>query len=400
MSKVQTSFDLKVLRDAATRLRDGDWVVPNIEVPRESHENYGRVLAERVYCGLRNLQQNEPKVEFVVSASELRNIPGVGLFLDHLDEPALSARMSSVDIKLQLIMDKLQATEQLEGTVAGLAKTVDELKDKLREQQGTVNLQVGAGHQPSTGLVAQQQQQSGSWASRAAGFSGMGRVQALQQGVRNRSVSSKRGRSSSGEDRGRSQRRKRYTGLKSVMERNSHLAPLGAQRSQELGRSRQGISGEERRDDVGQERRREEYQTPYTLVSRRKRTGAVQKGSGAVEAEGGVKAPISVFVSGTAPSTTEDIVREKLLLCAAKVKDDGEGEVELLIQKVEHIAIKIPTGETPRSRCWKVTVAPEFADHMLKSSAYPASWGWRRWNRGPAQRSHSQQGARVVDGGA
>ena len=114
-----------------------------------------------------------------------------------------------------------------------------------------------------------------------------------------------------------------------------------------------------------------------TLVQRR-RPGTVKKGSSNVEAEGGQQAPLSIFLSGTSPATTEDIVKEKLKLCAAQVKED---QTELNILRVEHIPLrKIPPGEALRSRCWKVTVAPDWAEHMLTSAAYPGAWGWRRWN--------------------
>ena len=62
---------------------------------------------------------------------------------------------------------------------------------------------------------------------------------------------------------------------------------------------------------------------------------------------------------------------------------DQENVKELVVLKVEHIPIKIPQGEERRSKCWKVTVGPEFVEHMAKDEAYPAAWGWRKWSRGP-----------------
>ena len=86
-------------------------------------------------------------------------------------------------------------------------------------------------------------------------------------------------------------------------------------------------------------------------------------------------------------------MKEKLILCAAALGDQELVGVALEILKVVHIPLKIPQGEVPRSRCWKVTVPPQFADHMVKSEAYPASWGWRKWNRGPpSQGSSAGQG--------
>ena len=91
-------------------------------------------------------------------------------------------------------------------------------------------------------------------------------------------------------------------------------------------------------------------------------------------------------------------MKVKLLECAAAMSnEEGSGEVkELVILKVEHIPIKIPEGEERRSRCWKVSVEPEFAEHMAKAEAYPESWGWRKWNRGP----RAAQGMNTVDVGA
>ena len=130
--------------------------------------------------------------------------------------------------------------------------------------------------------------------------------------------------------------------------RNAHTELPGSMLSQGLRdtRQEQGSRGGER----GWEEQR-----------RRRRQGGVSKGSSTVEADGGVAAPVSVFISGTSPNCSKDGVKEKLLQCAAAVPvEQGlEGGVKLVILKVEHIPIKIPYGEERRSRCWKVTVAPE-----------------------------------------
>ena len=84
--------------------------------------------------------------------------------------------------------------------------------------------------------------------------------------------------------------------------------------------------------------------------------------------------------------------------CAAAIaRDSGHENVkELVVLKVEHIPIKIPQGEERRSRCWKVTVGPEYSEHMAKDEAYPAAWGWRKWNRGP----RASPGTETIDVGA
>ena len=423
VDKVMSSYDMEVLRNAATRLRDGHWLADNIQVPQKTAPDYSRALATEVYNGLSRLQQKEPKVQFVVSAADLRNVPGVGIFLDHLDEPAISARLSSVDTKLQLIMDRLSGAEQLEGTVAGLAKTVDELKEKLQDHQGFQKQQAGnvvlqntGFHQAAAAIqrVATEQQaalqmwkQGKTWAEAATGPTAgrRSRVHALQgEGMRDRSMSSKRGRDGSSDDESQPDRRKvRQEFLQSVNARASHPGPPGSELSQDL--RRLGKTGDERRRGGGSgrgEQGRIEDQLPYTLVQRKKRGGVVQKGSCEVNAEGGLKAPLSVFLSSTAPNTTEEIVREKLQLCATKVQEEGVGRgVELQIVRVEHIPLKIPQGENLRSRCWKVTVAAENAEQMLLNSSYPAAWGWRKWNRGPrASQGEQGRGGRGSDGGA
>ena len=84
----------------------------------------------------------------------------------------------------------------------------------------------------------------------------------------------------------------------------------------------------------------------------------------------------------------------------------GEQEegVQLEIASIEHIVIKIPQGEVPRSKCWKVTVPAKFREHMARGEAYPAVWRWRKWSRGPLQYKAGGeargQGGSDVNGGA
>ena len=118
----------------------------------------------------------------------------------------------------------------------------------------------------------------------------------------------------------------------------------------------------------------------------------MKQGSSDIEAEGGEKPPFSVFLSGTHPTTTEEVVKDKLAQCASAMSA-GEGEaIQLKILKVEHIPLKIPSGEVPRSRCWKVTVEPNWAEHMMSSAAYPTAWGWRKWQPGPSRGKKSEDG--------
>jgi phenylpyruvate tautomerase PptA (4-oxalocrotonate tautomerase family) len=404
MPKVMTSFDLLDLRAAATKLRDGKWASPNIKVPGESTAEYSRQLAGEVYdCLVRIQNEADPKVQFYVSAVELKKVQAVGPFSDPLDEPAVAARLGLVDTKLQVILDRLMAAEQLESTVAGLAKTVSDLQEQVRGNQDgqqlaeAVKVQTAQMQRAAAALqqVAEQQRvaeqvkgvrpqpMSGmTWAEQAGGRSRMGVLRA-EADRRDRSTSSKRGRDSNSDTEAPLSQRSRQEVRQSVTARTAHPAPLGSALSQDLAQLAEaaGRSGHGREES-------------YTVVRRKKRAGVVQKGSSAVEAEGGVRAPFSVFLSGTSPATTEEIVKEKLLLCASQSGGGENGGAEKLeILKVEHIPLKIPSGETPRSRCWKVTVAPQGAEYMQTSAAYPASWGWRRWNRGSQSlQSRGQQG--------
>ena len=124
-----------------------------------------------------------------------------------------------------------------------------------------------------------------------------------------------------------------------------------------------------------------------------------------MEAEAGKAAPFAVFISGTSPACIGDQVKAKLIQCAsAAAKADGEsgnGKPELQVLKVEEILLKIPDGEERRSRCWKVTVEPKFAEQMMKPESYPSVWGWRKWHWSRPQSPPGQQGElRALQGNA
>ena len=257
-----------------------------------------------------------------------------------------------------------------------LAQVVTSLQEKLKAQPEHVS-------------------SAASYAERARG-----RLPRVLQGLhgheRNRSGSTKRTRSKDGDGGSQgllAKQRKTLNGNDEVehalLSREAHPAAAGSALSQDL----QGF-----RNTDG------EWQVP-----RRKKQGVIRKGNSAVQAEGGVAAPVSVFISGTSPNCTEDIVKEKLVQCATAMSEESGSK--LVVLKVEHIPIKIPQGEERRSRCWKVTVSPECAEHMTKDEAYPAAWGWRKWNRGPRsleqgsktpelRNSQVHGGSQVLNGGA
>ena len=402
VQRVITSFDPNDLRDSGRKLRRLDLLPNDVTVPSDGPletQDYHRRLADVVVCALTELQKMSPlKVRFWVCGADLRKVPGLLDFPDILDEPAVSARLGTVDSKLQQVLDRLSRTEQLEETVSNLAQTVTALKEQLRlHQVGSEQLvarqvreqteQVVGGLARRVEGIQEHLQKVGSAQGQSHGTShqprqsyagvteGRSRLREVQDAaLRERSRSSKRGREEALEEETQRQKQQRLGGR----QERELLAP--SDQSQDTGRRGRGQDQE------------------YTLVQRR-RSGGVKKGSSDVEAEGGERAPLSIFLSGTSPATTEDIVKEKLRLCAVQAKGD---QTELIILKVEHIPLrKIPLGETPRSRCWKVTVAPDWAEHMLTCAAYPGAWGWRRWNRGPdLRREQGQQGDGTRDGGA
>ena len=411
IQRVMSSFDPQELRVSGEKLRDLKLLPSGATVPQEGHLDYNRKLTEVVVTTLTELQKlNPPRVRFWVCGADLCKVPGMPDFPDDLDETAVAARLSKVDFKLQLLLDRLSGAERLEETVANLAQTVTALKEPLRDQRGQtvhqvgkevreqvgkevreqvgrevreqVNQTVGELTKRGAGLQEQRitQQQKQSYAESAGGGRGRRLEELKDREVRERSTSSKRGREEN-EERPIPKQRRLYAGevSKAREQRLAHPALPESAMSQDLGHIRRGG------------RWPEEQEHGFTMVQRRK-TGAVQKGSSTVEAAGCQRPPISVFVSGTGPATSEEDVKEKLKLCAALTKGGETAELDIL--KVEHIPLRnIPPGEALRSRCWKVTVSADWAEHMLTSAAYPGAWGWRRWNRGPVSSRGQQQGA-------
>ena len=386
MAKVMTSFDTRELRGAASVLRSGGWTTPQTQDPNEGTQDYSRRLAEAVVNGLYSILNTAPlMVYFWVNSGDLSKVTGVGAYEDELDQPAVSARLGDVDTKLQLVLDRLAATENLEQSVTGLARTVTQLQEKISEQQDEEAGARGDWSQERPAARTPVEPQVQTYADR---------VRNKEKEERTRSASTKRHRvgSDPGEQRGAKILK---MGGRSRFEQHGARVPSSAL-SQSLREARD--EGTVRTQDQGGEQGRPEG--PFTEVRRKRRTAILQKGSSTVEAAGGVQAPFSVFLSGTSTDCTQEEVREKLTLCAAAVGGEDQEGVALEILKVDHIPIKIPHGEQQRSRCWKVTVPHQFAEHMGRSVAYPAAWGWRRWNKGPQyQRDHDDQGVRGRNGG-
>ena len=354
VQKIMVSFDLTELRAVARDFRKGNWAVPNISIQGEGTVGYSRNLAETLFDGMTAiLNMEKVPVKFYLSAAELRRVPGAE-FGENLDEPAVSARLGGLDDRLEQIMEKLSRTEQLEGTVAALARTVTSLQDQLKKQQAEAAANVLS-------------QQPPSWAE-LTGRS-RGRVAEVRTAGRERSQSSKRRRDVNNEAGALHTAKQPRIGsqvevFNALAARAAHPESRGSALSQDLARERD-----------------------FQEVTRRRKGSGVKKGSSAVEAEGAEAAPFSVFISGTSPACKVETVKEKLVQCAAAARaKQPESELkELEIAKVEEILVKIPQGEERRSRCWKVTVQPEFADYMMTGEAYPAAWGFRKWQRGPTR---------------
>ena len=379
VAKIMKSFQLSDLRDAASELRKGNWCVPQISVTQEGSAgpDYSRKLAEKVFDGLVSIQNQVPvKVHFWVASEDLLKVPGARQHVeDQLDEQAVSARLAGVDVQLGLVLEKMKSTEQLANIVTALATTVTELKEELKEYKQVNIRQTEALKKAADASVqlVQEMPTSQSWAEMVGGRSRVGRLQNNQR--RERSASTKRRRE--GEESQHPSQKQRLEVLQAQESRNAHPSPAGSLLSQDLA-SLAARTGDEEFVEVP---RRNE---------RRRRGGPVKQGSSKVEADGGEKPPFSVFLSGTHTATTEEVVKEKLTQCASAV---GKGEAnELKILKVEHIPLKIPDGEVPRSKCWKVQVESSWADHMMSSEAYPAAWGWRKWHPGPSRGKNSEDG--------
>ena len=387
MGKIMSSVSLPELRDAASILRKGKWGAEVSRVPQESDADYSRSLAAAVYKGLLSIQNGDsPKVKFWVSSTDLLKVPGARQHLeDQLDGQAVAARLAGVDTQMGLVLERLKATEQLEAHVVELARTVTELKAELKEahkvhQQQTETLKEAAGafEKAATTIEQAGQRQVApgfpnlgpkSWAETVGSSQRQGRVRTLQTVGRERSVSRKRGLEGDDSLNENVSQRPRFEAERELYNargiRASHPAPLNSALSQSL-------------SNFAQE--------GFVEVRHKRRRGGTAKGSSNVEADGGEKPPYSIFLSGTSTSTDEAMVKEKLCACYAALSSDVDNEVpraELKVLKVEQIRLTIPEGETPRSKCWKVTVEPEFAAHMARGEAYPQAWSWRKWHPGP-----------------
>ena len=96
-------------------------------------------------------------------------------------------------------------------------------------------------------------------------------------------------------------------------------------------------------------------------------------------------APVDFFVGNTNPRTTEEKLKEIILMCATLEVEGKPKEVEL---KLEDINVKclnnIKTDPNPRTKCWQITVPNLWREMMKKDEFYPRGWSHRAFhhNRG------------------
>jgi hypothetical protein len=383
LGRIQKSFELEELRSAVLSLQGGRWTDHKVVLPSASTAGpaYSRKLAEEAYMGLLSIQNlDKPPVVFWVSAKDLHRVPGAA-FRDDMSKEDVCGRLGLVDISLGHITEKLVATERMQETVDGLARSVSGLQAQLKGMQ---ELQGAWPAVRAAGPAAEGPPARGAPSYRDTV---RGRVDLVRAQARARSASSKRRRSASaemvGEGQGGENKRLRTLAQQRALQeaqqaRANHPAAAGSALSQDLRALREG-------DQAGD---------GYRQQGRRRKV--IRKGASQVQAEGGEAAPVAVFLSGCNPKHSDADVMNKLRECAAAMPEGQELMDGLDFIRVDHIPLKIPPGETPRSKCWKVTVAPQFAAHMEKPAAYPAAWGWRKWRRGPpvlAARAGQGEGA-------
>ena len=85
-------------------------------------------------------------------------------------------------------------------------------------------------------------------------------------------------------------------------------------------------------------------------------------------------APVEVFVSNTSPDITEEDIKEILKLCAddAKSQEGKESLAEFVVKDVK--CLTRPEIETPRTKCWKVSVPFSFKEYIMSDLAHPMGW--------------------------
>ena len=98
-----------------------------------------------------------------------------------------------------------------------------------------------------------------------------------------------------------------------------------------------------------------------------------------VEVAGGEAAPYDVFIGNTNPASTPEIIQEVLEKCAEMLPEENKLSEPLQVLNVTCLTRPHENCDPLRTKCWKVTVANKFREHMLKDESYPYGWSHRRY---------------------
>ena len=334
------------------------------------HRNQTDVLARNLVGAVIKLgQADEPIVEFLVKSKDLFSIPGVESSLMPLDVSSVGARLLGMEASIETLSTSMQQM----GNVAKAVDTLASVVTRLQEQQRQVVL-------PPVPVSAR----SGN------GTAGQGPLKPLysEAAAKSSQEKRKRGDSSPNSPRQETPHRPQPATPPSALFQEA-LAQNGV--SQMLKQQRELAEG--RTDELDQDGFQQVLGKHKKLLRKKK----LLQGSSEVKAGGGHPVPFSVFIRNTDPSYSEGDVKRYLEECADSLPPEEKLSEKLDILQVCNIPIKKTDGGALRSKCWKVTVASQFKEHMLSPKAYPSSWFARQWfrngNQLPGNAASLQQGS-------
>ena len=305
--------------------------------------------------------QDEPCVKFFVAAKDLMSMPGFEATLAPLDTGAVGARLLNMEVAVEKVSDSLQQLSKLDEAVKSLTAVVTKLQEKE-----PARTEVQAPALPG-------QQRLFSEVVEGLPFQGDGK------------------------------RKRSGDASPSSPQQEVPRRPQPATPPSQLFRKALEINGKGGVVSVpglSQMLKDQKADSGFTEASgrkrlRRQRKQELLKGSSEVVAGGGLPAPFSVFIRNTDPNYNEGDIKNYLEECAAALPEEEKLPSKLKILQVSHIPIKRGEGIPARSKCWKVTVSPEFREHMLTPRAYPSTWYARKWHN-----NGSQPAEAVEEGGS
>ena len=307
------------------------------------HGEQSEQLCRNVVKAVKSISdQDEPGVKFFVSAKDLMFLPGFEATLVPMDTGAVGARLLNMEAAVEKVSDSLEQVSKLEQAVQVLTTVVTKLQEKESAR-------------PEVQLLSQQRL-----------FSDVVTEGLQADGKRKRGTGSP------------------TSPQQEVPKRPQPVTPPSLMFQRALDAN--GKGGVLPVPGLSQmlKEQRQEAESGFTEVfgrkKRRQRKQELVKGSSEVEAGGGLPAPFSVFIRNTDPNYTEGDIKKYLEQCAAALPEEEKLSSELKVLQVNHIPIKRGEGAPVRSKCWKVTVSPEFREHMLSPKAYPSTWYARKWH--------------------